>query len=519
MDKFTIKEKMIEFYPSWEKYILEAKQEEKKVEQRKISIPKSQKIEDYGIVYTKDGDPIEMGHLKREIESAKTAIVSQSPLFAPYVHHFVPIYTWLVPTMATDGTRVFINPAFANKLTWNQKIFVLIHEIMHCVLLHMERIKGRDAKIFNIAGDFEINTIIVDTLSDRGFTEAFMEELGGLYDKKYLNLPVENIYEDIKKNMPPMSPNPNAQGNQGSGQGVKGQPGQGGGQPGEGEPGEGQPGDGVGGAGDPGSESVYRQMADSDPAGTGGIISEEQGKKIAKESGYGKDEIGPDESAKDKWNVESGKMLDKMEKSKQYGSGKGNALLKTLQSLHRGDVNWKRLFRKYVATALSPEKIWKLGSKKHLGKEYIKRGEKQKYDAIKKIVVMVDVSGSMSQKTLEKILGEINEIIFAKKVKEIVVGFFDDGVDEKSVQTIKRHGNRPWIPKNVSGGGGTSFQKPLDWIHENLKDRITLCVFFTDGYAPMPTKPRYASKFIWLVYDNPGFEKPFGKVINLSAQE
>ena len=38
----------------------------------------------------------------------------------------------------------------------------------------------------------------------------------------------------------------------------------------------------------------------------------------------------------------------------------------------------------------------------------------------------------------------------------------------------------------------------------------------TDGYAPMPTKPRYASKFIWIIYDNPGFEKPFGKIINLS---
>jgi predicted metal-dependent peptidase len=500
-----------------------------------------------------------MKELRNEMESAKTAVVSQSPLFAPYVHNFTPIYTWLVPTMATDGIRLFVNPLFAQKLTWHQKIFVLIHEIMHCVLLHMERLKGRDPKLFNIAGDFEINDLIVDTISD--FNEAFVKELGGLYDIQYLNHPVEKIYEDVKKNAPPMPPNQNAKGNQGSNKGGEPQPcpdcggtghqqpqpgQQPGQQPGEGQgegegegsgsgsgsgqPGgtcpscggsgkaPGQPGD-IGGAGQGGSGSIYDQMGDYDPAGTGGVLTEEQGKKIAQESGYGEEEMGPDISAKDKWNVESGKMMDDLEgKMKQAGKGKGSALLKTLQTLHKGDVNWKRLFRKYVATALSPETENRIGNKKHLGKEYIKHVEKNKYDAIKHIVVMVDVSGSMGQKVLERILNEINQIIFAKKVKKITVAFFDDGVDEKSVQVVERHGNKPWIPKDVHGGGGTSFQKPLDWIEENLKNKITLCTFFTDGYAPMPKKPPFANKFIWLVYDNPGFQNPFGKMINLSEQ-
>jgi len=88
----------------------------------------SSKIEDYGKVVAKDGTIIDMSHLKNEMESAKTAIVSQSPLFAPYVHRFTPIYTWLVPTMATDGTRLFVNPLFADKLTWEQKIFVIIQK-------------------------------------------------------------------------------------------------------------------------------------------------------------------------------------------------------------------------------------------------------------------------------------------------------------------------------------------------------------------------------------------------------
>ena len=122
----------------------------------------------------------------------------------------------------------------------------------------------------------------------------------------------------------------------------------------------------------------------------------------------------------------------------------------------------------------------------------------------------------MSQEVLERILGEINSIIFSKKVRKITVAFFDDGVDNKSVQKIARQGGRPWIPKDVSGGGGTNFQKALDWVKEELRDRVSLMVFFTDTYAPMPAKPKYANKFIWVVYDNPTFVPPFGKMINLS---
>ena len=583
MDKYTldkVKKGIVNFYPSWREFhFVES-------DQGKTSIPKSAKIEDYGVVYSQDGEAINMRELRTEMESAKTAIVSQSPLFAPYVHNFTPIYTWLIPTMATDGIRLFVNPSFANKLSWHQKIFVIIHEIMHCVLLHMERLKGRDPKIFNVAGDFEINDLIVDTIND--FDAAFVKELGGLYDEQYLNQPVEKIYEEVKKNMPQMPPNPNSQGNQGSNQGGEpqdcpncggtgqvskeqqskagqqgdsgdqgeqgdqsgdgsgegGQEGQGdqqgdggGGQAGEqqtcpdcggtGKAGGGEGGE-IGGAGSGGGGSIYERMGEYDPAGTGGIIPEDMGKKLAEESGYSGDEAGPDVSAKDKWNVESGKMMDDLEKgvqgSKGAGSGKGGKLLETLHRLHKGDVNWKRLFRKYVANALSPEKEWRLGSKKHLGKEYIKRAEKQKSDAIKKIVILVDTSGSMysNPKTIPRILNEINQIIFAKKVKKVYLAFFDSSVLKDDVQVIENKGRNTSTPvvKEAPVGGGTLFQPAFDWVDQDLKGGVTLVVFVTDGYNSDGeiSKPQWKNKVIWLIYDNPGFVKPFGKVINLSEQ-
>ena len=151
--------------------------------------------------------------------------------------------------------------------------------------------------------------------------------------------------------------------------------------------------------------------------------------------------------------------------------------------------------------------------------EYLKRGLKQKKDAIKRVVVAVDVSGSMFHgNTFERIIGEVNDIIFSKKIKEITIIFFDDGVDPGSVQVVKR-GTKVWKPKNIKGGGGTNFQKPLDWIKSNYKDAISLCIFLTDGYASNPATPKYSKKFIWVIYDNFEWKSPFGRVIKTSIGE
>jgi len=463
------------------------------------------KIEDCDIVYAEDGTAIDVKKLMKDMERTKVYIVTQSPLFAPYVHEFVSIYTWLVPTMATDGIRLFVNPLFASKLEWNQKIFVVIHEIMHCILLHMIRGKGFDHELFNYAGDYEINTIIIDTIDD--FNKDFITKLGGLYDEKYLNMPAELIYKELLKNSQP-------KGKGGSGgPGGSGEPGRSGGSGGSG----GAPPPGGYGVWSPGSEANQRGHADhimdQDPGGTGTIIPKDLGKKIAEKSGYAEDEMGQDINNEAKWEKNSRKMLKDAE-DKKAGKGKGGALINILGGLHRGVVDWKAIFTRYVATALSPEKVQRIGNKKHMGEEILRYGERNKYDAIEKIVVCVDVSGSVNKEMLENMINEINGIIYSRKVKTITVLFFDDGVDEKSVQTLNK-GTSPFLPKNVKGGGGTDFQKPLDWIKNKLQDKISLCVFLTDGQASNPVKPRYWNKFIWIIYNNFSFEEPFGKAIKI----
>ena len=643
------------YYPLLEDFIkdgrlFEATKEELASLAKAVAIPKIEEMTEAISPYT--GKKINVKKVKEEMEKAKYKIVTQSALYRPFVHEMTPtIYTWLVPTMGTDGVRLFVNPEFAESLSWMGKIFVLIHEIFHCILMHQERGQGFDQKIFNIAGDFEINAIIVDTTDD--FTEKFvLEEIQGLYDKKYLNIPVEQIYRDLLKHMPKLPPPPpnsimkidptkkpqkappgppqppqppqkgeiiikpgvkvriKATGQKGIVTKVnkdgtyevdpineslimpklvnegykrdeiipilpKGEGGGGGGSPmdiqgeyeiekdgeeekgkekgagqGEGKKGEKGEGEGSGGgdkekakelvgkAGQMGKAEkgpqtqeevnneqrrIMARMENIDQGRAGAIIDTRTGEQIARASGYDEDEINAGADGRSKWEANAREMMRSAEKSKQAGSGRGDALINALGKILKPVTDWKTQLKIFVGSALAPEKVWRVGAKKHLHKseEYLKRGAKPKKDAIKKVVVAIDSSGSMfsgSVTAFERAVSEINHIIFARKIKEIIVIFFDDGVDPGSIQKIKR-GTKVWKPKAPKAGGGTNFQKPLDWIRSTYNDAINLCIFLTDGYADMPATPKYSKKFIWVVYDNDGFKAPFGKLINVASSE
>jgi predicted metal-dependent peptidase len=113
------------------------------------------------------------------------------PFFGGFVSKLRTIYTFRVETQATDGFNLFVNPQFTYNLDMTGKVFVLAHELMHCVLNHMRRGKGHDAMKSNIAADYEVNAWINDVGLIRAET---MKKIGALYDSKYSGWGYEKIY-------------------------------------------------------------------------------------------------------------------------------------------------------------------------------------------------------------------------------------------------------------------------------------------------------------------------------------
>lgn len=78
-------------------------------------------------------------------------------------------------TACTDGERLIFDPDFAARLETEQEMqFVILHEVLHCVLEHCTRVGNRDSELYNIACDIVVNSTILgmwglDTFQVGGF--------------------------------------------------------------------------------------------------------------------------------------------------------------------------------------------------------------------------------------------------------------------------------------------------------------------------------------------------------------
>ena len=176
--------------------------------------------------------------------------------------------------------------------------------------------------------------------------------------------------------------------------------------------------------------------------------------------------------------------------TKQWGSIPGN-LAEILTSSLKAKINWRNIFAGFRASIISSKrKLTRMRPNRRTG--FDNMGSVRRFDT--KLLVAVDVSGSISTESLQYFYGVINSA-FRYGFESIDVIQFDHGV--RAVHNLKK------VVKDVAilGRGGTSFQEPIDYAHENGYDGL---VMLTDGYAPHPTIPDgFKTGLLW-VCENQG---------------
>ena len=166
----------------------------------------------------KDGTAVDMDTVVMVVEAVMQDLAQYFPSVERIMKHKDIIYTDnpYVPTMATDGVSIFINPAFAEQLINMDEDkgplyveFVLIHEALHILFdhcnKHMENLdKYSDAEIVNMAQDYEINYTIENFMRQGPGTAPFKgitDALGGCYSDEFgkKGLTWEEIYDKIPR--------------------------------------------------------------------------------------------------------------------------------------------------------------------------------------------------------------------------------------------------------------------------------------------------------------------------------
>jgi len=135
--------------------------------------------------------------LKRMIE-ARTALVLDQPFFGALALRLKLKEDPSCGTAWTDGASLGYSPTFIEKLTRDELVAVVAHEVMHCANGHPWRRDNREMRRANIAMDYAINPVLTDV--------GFKLPAGCLLDPKWHGKSFEWIYARLPEQSPEGGP-------------------------------------------------------------------------------------------------------------------------------------------------------------------------------------------------------------------------------------------------------------------------------------------------------------------------
>ena len=174
--------------------------------------------------------------------------------------------------------------------------------------------------------------------------------------------------------------------------------------------------------------------------------------------------------------------------TKEWGSLSGS-LAERLKATLKAKINWRHILSGFRASILSSKrKLTRMRPNRRTGFENM--GSTQQFHS--RLLIAVDVSGSITTKSLMRFYGVVNSA-FKYGFKSVDVIQFDCGIS--TVHTLRNVIRQP----SILGRGGTSFQEPIDFAHNENYDGL---IILTDGYAPEPAIPTgFRTSLLWVCLD------------------
>jgi predicted metal-dependent peptidase len=166
---------------------------------------------------------------------------------------------------------------------------------------------------------------------------------------------------------------------------------------------------------------------------------------------------------------------------------------------------WHRILQRYLLSFAKNDFDWRKPNRRHFPENMLPtRFSLELID----LAIWVDTSGSISNKDFFQFVSETHQMLRMMKPKKITFGQFDT-----KVQAINEVTDiRDLMALKFTGRGGTDINPCLQWAVDN---KPQLQLIFTDGAFSAPTvipNTRFTN-VIWIIFNNPRWQAPFGKVI------
>ena len=360
-------------------------------------------------------------------------------------------------TACTDMRRIVFDPDFMNRLSDKELSFVLMHEVMHCVLKHPERGKGKLHLLFNIACDIVVNSNILKCM---GETDIIVDGEPAIHltpsGLEGCNFSAEEVYYELLKN--PQIP-------------VR-------------KPGGGMSSD---------SPEDYDTLDNHD---VWELISVSQ-------------------SDEDRFESEIETIL-----AKGYGESVFPQSVRKLleERALEAKLRWKELLRDFVNSYVYyTDYSFAPPDRRFVDSPYMLPAENTyEREAMQDIWFCVDTSGSISDKQLTRLYTEVMNVINEINGCRGMISFFDAGITEP----VEFSSEEDFNGITPAGGGGTSFQVIFDYMAEYMSDKLpNALVILTDGCAPeVDERCAMSVPVLWIIIDMPKITMSWGRTVHCSTE-
>ena len=426
-----------------------------------------------------------------------------------------------IPTCATDGQKLMVNPLFVLgltkyelgmcvnkmknnpfhsvkseedfKLMYSKKSvkfleFCIVHELSHCLHDHFTRAGTRDRSIYNKAADYRINADACTQLwgsLDKAIKQESIFKLLCL-DNKYKpkHFTSEIIYDELvkdqEKNKQISNNNTDADGYGGSGQ-------------------QGQTLD----------DHIY-----NDGSGSGKPSDLEK---------FIKDVLGlPDKptnhNGQDKGDVQSSVQMNNnrikeafVQTAKDIGHGSGG-LIEQIKEMSKPVISWKRILRKSLSglnkSEYDPKKLHRrvhglslfMKQNKMLDPKLGMYRAGKKPEPTVNVVALFDTSGSISQKEKEIMLSETFGVCQQYSSFNLTVACWGSYFIDKSIKTFNKKNKNELKDYKFHAGGGTDINCVVDFLETQKLKSSDRVIIFTDCYFGDPREKltKYSKQLIFV---------------------
>jgi len=372
------------------------------------------------------------------------------------------------PTAATDGKYFYYNKNFIAALSDQELVFLVGHEVLHCVYDHMDvaRRGDRHPVLWNIANDYVINADLID-----GNVGDQIKLVEICFDWKYRGMTSEEIYDDLFKRMEeegrivkvPMN-----------------------------------------------TLDVHLDREEGDDEGSG----EGKNGESSNDGSDGPVKYTAEEKEQNKQEFQNAVM----QSAKAAGAGNlPGGVKRLLDKFLNPQLDWRQLLAMQIQSVVKSDYTWMNPSRKGLNEGFYFPGLDR--ETTIDIALALDMSGSIGDDMARDFLSEVKGIMDQYTDFKIHLFCFDTQVHNPKVFTETDMGD--FMEYELAGGGGTDFDCCFDYMKEEGIQPKKF-VMFTDGYPYDSWGDETYCDTLFIVHGGYGGripEAPFGITVPYSRND